>query len=45
MVVLLRPTSDGDPRILRDSSWIIVVPVIPLLVLTIGCAELIRAFS
>jgi hypothetical protein len=45
MVVFLRPTPDGEPRILRNSSWSIVFPVVPLFFLTFGGAELIRAFS
>lgn len=33
---------DG-PRFLRNSSWLIIYPVVPLLFITLGFAQLIRA--
>lgn len=41
LVVAIRG-KDG-PRFLRTSSWLIVYPVLPLLFITIGVAQLIRA--
>jgi hypothetical protein len=35
---------DG-PRFLKTSSWLVVYPVLPLLFITIGVAQLIRALQ
>jgi hypothetical protein len=43
VLFLARPTTDGQARFLRNSSWVVVFPVIPLLFLTIGVAMLIKA--
>ena len=43
VLFLARPTADGEACFLRNSSWLVVFPVIPLLFLTIGIAMLIKA--
>ncbi len=45
LIVLLRPTPDGEARILKNSGWVIVFPVIPLFFITFGVAELLRALT
>jgi hypothetical protein len=45
LIILLRPTPDGEARILKNSSWVVVFPVVPLFFITFGVAELLRALS
>jgi len=44
LIVVIRG-KDGQPRSLQTSGWLAVYPVLPLIFLTMGVAQLISAFS
>jgi hypothetical protein len=43
LVAVIRGKGGGEPRFLRNSSWLIVYPVLPLFFFVMGAAQLLRA--